>query len=168
MNKYLIIITLIAAFYTGCSDEDPVAPPPAGDTTAANYNNLLISERTIPFDEVLSAVDLFRGIILEDSNRYKDANLIDSIALGDSAYYFRSGDLSDFPYSVPGYRTRFKLISIHSSQADFDTMKVIPDTDTTLSENDFTSDNTESFRAPLLFTKGFPHTRRIKSRVEQT
>jgi hypothetical protein len=30
-------------------------------------------------------------------------------------------------------------------------MKVIPDTDTTLTENDFTSDNTGSFTAPLLF-----------------
>lgn len=50
-----------------------------------------------------------------------------------------------------GYRTRFKLITLHASQSQFDTMKVIPDTDSTLSENDFTSDNTESFRAPLLF-----------------
>lgn len=137
--------------YIGCSDEDPVTPTPPADTTVANYNNLLISERTIPFDEALSAVDFFRGLILLDSSSYKDANLIDSIALGDSSYYFRSGDLSDFPYSVPGYRTRFKLVSLISSQAEFDTMKVIPDTDSTLTENDFTSDNTESFKAPLLF-----------------
>ena len=66
-------------------------------------------------------------------------------------YYFRSGELSDFPSSVPGYRTRFKLIMLQASQSQFDTMKVIPDTDTTLTENDFTSDNTGSFSEPLLF-----------------
>lgn len=152
MNKILrLTILLIPLFYIGCSDEQPVNPPPINDTTVANYNNLLISERTIPFDEALSAVDFFRGLIVLDSSRYKDANLIDSIALGDSAYYFRSGDLSDFPYFAPGYQTRFKLVYLISSQAIFDTMKVIPDTDTMLTENDFTSDNTESFRAPLLF-----------------
>jgi hypothetical protein len=148
--KIILMIVYISVIYTGCSDDDPVTPP-AGDTTTANYNNLLISERTIPFDQALSAVDFFTGIILTDTSRLKDANLIDSIGLGDSSYYFRSGDLSDFPYSVPGYQTRFKLVSLTSTQAEFDTMKVIPDTDTSLTENDFTSDNTGSFRAPLLF-----------------
>ena len=153
MKRLALIIFLgtAAIFYTGCSeDEDPLTPP-TSDTSAVNYNNLLISERTIPFDDALSAVDFFRGMIVQDSSRYKDANLIDSISLGDSVYYFRSGDLSDFPVSVPGYRTRFKLIMLQASQSQFDTMKVIPDTDSTLTENDFTSDNTESFRAPLLF-----------------
>jgi hypothetical protein len=149
---YLLIVFLSGTFYYGCDDDDPIInPPPVSDTTVAIYNDLLISERTIPFDEALSAVDFFTGMILTDSNRYKDANLIDSIALGDSSYYFRSGDLSDFPSSVPGYQTRFKMVSLISSQSEFDTMKVIPDSDSTLNENDFTSDNTESFRAPLLF-----------------
>jgi hypothetical protein len=89
--------------------------------------------------------------VVLDSSRYKDANLVDSLFLGDSVYYFRSGDLSDFPVSVPGYQTGFSLISLQSSQAEFDTMKVIPDSDTTLTENDFTMDNTNSFGAPLLF-----------------
>jgi hypothetical protein len=153
MKQFALIIFLCtaAAFYYGCSEDDDPINPPATDTVAVNYNNLLISERTIPFDDALSAVDLFSGTIVKDSNRYKDANLIDSIGLGDSVYYFRSGDLSDFPVSVPGYRTRFKLVMLQASQSQFDTMKVIPDTDTTLTENDFTSDNTESFTAPLLF-----------------
>lgn len=153
MKKFIItlLLCITAGIYIGCSeDEDPITPGTT-DTAAANYNDLLISERTIPFDDALSGVDFFRGIIVQDSNRYKDANLIDSIGLGDSVYYFRSGDLSDFPVSVPGYRTRFKLIMLQASQSQFDTMKVIPDTDSALTENDFTSDNTESFRAPLLF-----------------
>lgn len=150
--KYFLLVALIALFYTGCSeDDDPINPGAGDDTTAVNYNNLVISERTIPFDQALSGVDFFRGLILADSSSYKDANLVDSIAFGDSTYYFRSGELSDFPYSVPGYRTRFKLISLISSQSQFDTMKVIPDTDTTLTENDFTSDYSESFREPLVF-----------------
>jgi len=154
MKKYLSLITILimAVIYMGCNEEDPVTPPPpANDTTVANFNDLLISERTIPFDSAFSAVDLFRGLIVRDGDGLKDANLIDSIGLGDSSYYFRSGDLSDFPRSVPGYQTRFKLIHLTVSQEQFDTMKVIPDSDTTLSENDFISDNTESFRAPLLF-----------------
>ena len=153
MKKLAILMILCTAsiFYYGCSEDDDPINPPANDTTAVIYNNLIISERTIPFDVTLSAVDLFRGLIVKDSSMYKDANLIDSISLGDSVYYFRSGELSDFPSSVPGYRTRFKLIMLQASQSQFDTMKVIPDTDTTLTENDFTSDNTGSFSAPLLF-----------------
>mgnify|MGYP003497992378 FL=1 len=153
MKKLAILMILCTAsiFYYGCSEDDDPINPPANDTTAVIYNNLIISERTIPFDDALSAIDLFRGLIVKDSSMYKDANLIDSISLGDSVYYFRSGELSDFPSSVPGYRTRFKLIMLQASQSQFDTMKVIPDTDTTLTENDFTSDNTGSFSAPLLF-----------------
>lgn len=153
MKQLLMILLLCTAatLYYGCSEDDDPINPPATDTTAVNYNDLIISERTLPFDEALSAVDLFSGMIVKDSSRYKDANLIDSIALGDSVYYLRSGDLSDFPVSVPGYRTRFKLIMLQASQSQFDTMKVIPDTDTTLTENDFTADNTGSFTAPLLF-----------------
>ncbi len=149
--KYFLIAGFISAFYYGCSDETDPITPVATDTNAVNFNNLLISERTIPFDDALSAVDLFKGMVVQDSSRYKDANLIDSISFGDSVYYFRSGDLSDFPSSVPGYKTRFKLIALQVSQAQFDTMKVIPDSDTTLTENDFTMDNTNSFTAPLLF-----------------
>lgn len=149
--KYFIIAGFISVFYTGCSDETDPVTPVSTDTNAVNFNNLLISERTIPFDDALSAVDLFKGMVVQDSSRYKDANLIDSIAFGDSVYYFRSGDLSDFPTSVPGYKTRFKLIALQVSQAQFDTMKVIPDSDTTLTENDFTMDETNSFTAPLLF-----------------
>lgn len=146
----LTVLAISLFIYNGCGEDNPITPPPGSDTIAVNYNNLLISERTIPFDSAFSGVDFFRGLIVRDGDSYKDANLIDSISLGDSSYYFRSGDLSDFPASVPGYRTRFKLAYLTLTQAQFDTVKVIPDTDTTLSENDFTLDNTESFRAPLL------------------
>ncbi len=154
MNKIIksfFMILFASVLYMGCSEETDPVTPGTTDTTVAIYNNLLISERTIPFDNALSGVDFFRGLILQDSSRLKDANLIDSIAFNDSSYYFRSGDLSDFPYSVPGYQTRFKLISLISNQSQFDTMKVIPDSDTTLTENDFTSNETGSFRVPLVF-----------------
>jgi hypothetical protein len=160
MKQYIIskqffislIVCVLSVIYAGCSDDETPVTPGSNDTSMANYNNLLISERTIPFDDALSGVDFFRGLILNDSDRYKDANLIDSIALGDSVYYFRSGDLSDFPVSVPGYQTRFKLISLQASQSEFDTMKVIPDTDTTLTENDFTSNETGTFRSFISFS----------------
>jgi hypothetical protein len=149
--KYFLLLTISSALYLGCSDSDDPINPPASDTTTVNYNNLLISERTIPFDQALSGVDFFRGLIVQDSSSYKDANLIDSLFAGDSSYYFRSGELSDFPSQVPGYRTKFMLVKLVSSQAEFDTMKTIPDSDTTLTENDFTMNETNSFRAPILF-----------------
>ncbi len=148
--KTIVILLALSVVYTGCDEEDPISPGDT-DTNSVIFNNLLISERTIPFDEALSGIDFFSGLVVRDSSRMKDANLIDSISLGDSSYYFRSGELSDMPTMVPGYQTRFRLISLVSSQSQFDTMKVIPDSDPTLSENDFTMDNTESFRAPLVF-----------------
>jgi len=149
--KYFFILAIASTVYLGCDDaEDPITPGTT-DTNAVNYNNLLISERTIPFDESMSGVNFFTGTIVQDSSRMKDANLVDSLFAGDSSYFFRSGDFSDFPVSVPGYQTRFKLVSLISNQSEFDTMKVIPDSDTTLSENDFTMNNTNSFRAPLVF-----------------
>lgn len=153
--RFLSILALIfvSSAYMGCDEDETIINPPNADTTVAIYNNLVISERTIPFDDAFSGVDLFFGQVIKDSSRYKDANLVDSISFGDSVYYFRSGDLSDL--SVPGYQTRWKLISLISTQGEFDTMKVIPDSDTTLSENDFTSDISGSFRAPLTFNSVF-------------
>src|SRR4030095_4696301 len=149
MIKNLFNLLLIAAaiIYIGCSDdEEGVNNPPVNDTSLAIYNNLVISERTIPFDSAFSAVDLNLGTILLDGSSIKDANLVDLIAFNDSSFFFRSGDLSDIP--VPGYQTRFLKIALYSNltQSQFDTIKVIPDSDTTLTENDFTLDSTEGFR----------------------
>ncbi len=149
--RFFLILGIVSMFYYGCDEEDPVSPPPAADTTMLNFNNLLISERTIPFDLSESAINFFTGTVIMDSNRNKDANIADSLFVGDSVYYFRSGDLSDLPSMVPGYQTRFVLISLQSSQSQFDAMTTIPDSDTILTESDFTMDNTHSFTAPLLF-----------------
>lgn len=151
MKRFIISLLMSAAvIYMGCSD-DTQTPQNPTDTTVANFNNLVIAERTVPFDTALSGVDFYNGLIVRDSSRYKDANLVDSLFVADSAYYFRSGDLSDIrTNSVPGYRTRFKIAYPTLTQAEFDTVKVIPDSDTSLTENDFTMDNTESFRAPLV------------------
>jgi hypothetical protein len=109
MKKYAILtaILVMAAVYTGCSDDDPVNPPPPPvDTSLVNSNNMIIYERTLPFDSAYSGIDFNRVLIVRDGDPLKDANLIDSIALGDSVYYFRSGELSDFPVTVPGYETK--------------------------------------------------------------
>ncbi|HEY3251937.1 MAG TPA: hypothetical protein VGK25_12570 [Ignavibacteria bacterium] len=144
----LILLSLVV-FYAGCGEEEITNPPPT-DTSTVNYNNLIISERTIPFDSALSGVDLYNGTIVLDGSPIKDANLVDSIAFNDSAFYFRSGDLSDIP--VPGYQTRFAKIFLYSniSQNQFDTIKVMPDSDSLLTESDFNLDATEGFRSPQL------------------
>jgi hypothetical protein len=155
MIKQLLKLFFVAAllFYVGCDEEEennPPPPPPPEDTTVEIYNNLLISERTIPFDLAFSAVDLYAGVIVQDSSSIKDANLIDSLFAGDSVFYFRSGELSD-EFSVPGFQTKFLLVSQTATQDEFDSLIAIPDLDTLLLEENFPDNTTGSFGAPLVF-----------------
>ncbi|HEY3251885.1 MAG TPA: hypothetical protein VGK25_12305 [Ignavibacteria bacterium] len=146
--KFVLFFAIV--LHIGCGGDEEVTNPPPTDTSVANFNNLVISERTIPFDSALSAVDLNTGTIVLDGSSIKDANLVDSIAFNDSAFYFRSGDLSDIP--VPGYQTKFAKILLYSNltQDQFDTVKTMPDSDSLLTPDDFTLDITESFRTPQL------------------
>lgn len=147
---FKLILLFAVVLYIGCGEDEEVTNPPPNDTSTANYNNLIISERTIPFDSAYSGVDLYTGTIVLDGSPIKDANLVDSIAFNDSAFYFRSGDLSDIP--VPGYKTRFAKILLYSNltQSQFDTVKTMPDSDTALTPDDFNLDFTEGFRVPQL------------------
>lgn len=144
----MVPIAIFFMIIPGCSDDTVTTGPPANDTSAINFNNLIINERTIPFATAYSSVDLYHGIIVQEESTYKDAVLTDT---NSTVFQFRSGDLSllDMP---PGFMTSFKDIFEYTNitQAQFDTAVTrIPDTDSNLTPQDFTSDITSSFTAPL-------------------
>lgn len=145
---FKLILLCAAIFYIGCGEDEITNPPPA-DNSTVNFNNLVISKRTIPFDSTYSGVDLYNGLIVLDGSNVKDANLIDN-NVDTTSFFFRSGELSDIP--VPGYQTRFVQIFLYANltQTQFDTVKVMPDSDTSLTESDFTLDSTEHFTTPQI------------------
>lgn len=140
----LASIILLAFFYQACDDSGILPEPSDVDTTAINYNNLIISERIPPFDSAYSSIDFFNGKIVREADSTKDAVLVD---IDSTTYFLRSGDLS---LDIPGFQARFKQFVYQDlTQAKFDTVKVIPDSDTTLTEADFESDRTANFTLPL-------------------
>jgi hypothetical protein len=148
--RAILLLFFISIAYQGCSNDELTSGPPAVDTSAINFNNLIINERTSPFDSAYSSVNLYHGVIVQEQSTLKDAVLIDSAQLR-TIFYFRSGDLSllDVP---PGLQTSFKDIFEYTdiTQAQFDTAVTrIPDTDSNLTPEDFTSERTSSFIAPL-------------------
>ncbi|RPI15796.1 MAG: hypothetical protein EHM58_13350 [Ignavibacteriae bacterium] len=149
LAKTILLLFFVSIGYMGCGDDELTSGPPVVDTTAINYNNLIINERTSPFDSAFSSVDLYHGTIVQEQSTFKDAVLVDSGGAS-TVFYFRSGDLSllDMPL---GFQTNFKTIFEYPNitQAQFDTLTVIPDSDTTLTPSDFTLDQTSSFGDPL-------------------
>jgi hypothetical protein len=143
---YLFIsFVLLAFFYQACDDSGILPQASDVDTTAFNFNNLIISERNpVSFDSSFSSIDYWKGKIIQEMNSDKDAVLVDSFS---TQFYFRSGDLS---LDAPGYRTLFKqFVYPNFTQTNFDTVSVIPDTDDTLTTVDFTSNITNTFTNPL-------------------
>lgn len=146
----LIITILVTAGITGCEDDtvSPPPPPPVNDTSQVNFNNLVISELTIATNTSQSAVDLYKGVIVVDSNRIKDANLFTEFTIPPT-YYFTSGHSGDNVNLFPGYVTKFRFVYSDLTQAQFDTMKSIPGTDSILTGSEFTIDRTQAFANPL-------------------
>lgn len=140
----LVSFVLLAFFYQACDDSGILPEPSNVDTTAFNFNNLIINERNpVSFDSSFSSIDLRKGEIIQEISANKDAVLVDD----STGFFFRSGDQS---IDVPGYETRFKqFVYPDLTQGKFDTVKVIPDSDTTLTESDFESDRTSHFTNPL-------------------
>lgn len=147
LAKSALLLLLISFFYQGCTD-DTVSSGPTYDTIAVNFNNLIVSERIPPFDSAFSSVDLYHGAVIQEYSTLKDAVLVDSAQASEN-FYFRSGHLSvDMP---AGFQTRFSEVFQYRNitQGQWDTIKVIPDSDTNLTPDDFTLNETPSFREPL-------------------
>jgi len=148
---YAVLTVSILLGMAGCEDDTITPDPPVNnDTSQVNFNNLVISEGTILFQTTYSAVDLYKGVVVVDSNRLKDANLLTNFTIADTTYYFASGDIFDNVSSLlAGYQTKFRLMYANLTQAQFDTLQAIPITDSVLSENDFTLEGTQSVGIPL-------------------
>jgi hypothetical protein len=95
-------------------------------------------------------VDLFHGAVVQESNALKDAVMVDTGSGLSQSFWFRSGDLSvDLP---PGFQTKFSQIFQYANitQTQWDTVSKIPDSDTSLTPNDFTMNETPAFTTPLI------------------
>jgi hypothetical protein len=80
----------------------------------------------------------------------KDAVLVDTGSGLSQTFWFRSGDLSvDLP---AGFKSKFSQIFQYTnlSQAQWDTVSKIPDSDTSLTPDDFTMNESPSFSEPII------------------
>jgi hypothetical protein len=142
-----LMLFFISFFYQGCTD-DTVSAPPVYDTSKVNFNGLIISERTAPFDSAYSSVDLYHGAVVQEQSITKDAVLVDSAQMS-ANFYFRSGNLSiDM---APGYQTKFNQVFLYPNltKTQWDTLSRIPGLDSNLKSADFTAGETPYFRDPL-------------------
>lgn len=119
----------------GCDDSGitPVTPP---DSNVEHFDSIGVADLL-----TAKGINLLNGTTVHRDSTSKDAELVDSNGTGNN-YILRSGDLSDFPTSLIGFQTRFNRIYASMTPSQFDTITVIPDSDTTLNALDFTSDDT--------------------------
>jgi hypothetical protein len=134
----LFFISLIGI--TGCDDSGV-----ATKETTTTDSNVVIYKNVAAFfwqygsnDTSYMGVDLLDGDSTRQIATYKDMELIDSVNTFNN-FYFRSGDMS---LIAIGFKTRFNRIYANMGSDNFDTLSVIPDSDTLLTPADFTSDDT--------------------------
>jgi hypothetical protein len=150
----LFLITGLVSFSTfnGCDDagidtKDPVSH-------VVHFDSIGVDE-TINANS-LSAMNLLNGTTVIRDSASADVQLIDSSS-SDRNYYLRSmGAILD-NFAATGYITRFNRIHASMTMEQFDTITVIPDTDTALGPDDFTEYDTKGglskgwgyFNAPM-------------------
>jgi hypothetical protein len=89
-------------------------------------------------------MNLFNGTSVIRDSLSKDCQLVDTNSTG-TDFYLRSGDLSDLNLPI-GFQMRFNRIYTTMSQAQFDTITVLPvGRDTINTAIDFTEDDTETW-----------------------
>lgn len=153
-SKYYFVLAITAVFgfsvLNGCDDAG-VENPPVTPSYVVHFDSIGVTDG---IGNVMNSINLYNGTTVERDSASKDVNLTDNAGTF-MDYMLRSGDLTDVSTVVPGFQTRFNRIYASMTQAEFDTITVIPDTDTTLNANDFTSDDTYGsgawgyFNAPM-------------------
>lgn len=142
-----ILSLFLAVSLTSCSD-DPTSGGQNDTSGVMRFSNLVVNEW---FNENSnSVINLFAGQVTNQSNNSNwDIKLIDSA--GTSANFrFRDGDMGDDP--LPGFLTRFGFVSSSGlTQAQFDSLAMIPDDDGTLEPKDFPARSTDEING------GFNH-----------
>ncbi len=143
-SKFILLFPLLIAIgllsFQGCDDSGVEPEPPlTTDTSVVFFNNVA---PTYWFDGTndtsYMGINLFEGLVRRQVSTDKDMELID-FQNDTTNFYFRSGDMS---FLAIGTKTRFNRIYDNIDTTTFDTLSVIPDSDTNLTPLDFTSDDT--------------------------
>jgi hypothetical protein len=109
------------------------------DTNVITFDSVQISEYFGPTSS--SAVNLFLGKVLSDTDINKDINMRDSFSTGHN-FFLRSGDQSLNPV---GYKCLFNSHYSNMTKANFDTISVIPVGHDPLVQSDFPSLDTRQW-----------------------
>jgi len=152
-NSALFVFAVILGItaFNGCDDAG-VETPPVTPSYVMHFDSIGVEDGVS--GTTFNGLNLYNGTTVTRDSASKDAQLVDSLSTFFN-YMLRSGDLSDHNSPVVGFQTRFNRIYASMTQAQFDTITVIPDSDTTLNANDFTSDDTYGsgawgyFNAPM-------------------
>ena len=134
---FLFVIGIIG--FTGCDDSGVAPPPPTvTDTNVVIFYDVgAFFWDSVTADSTYSGVNLLKGDSTMLRSVSKDMLLVDSAGTF-TKFYFRSGHLAE----NPGYRTRFNRIYANITPAQFDTVSVIPISDSLLKPANFTKDST--------------------------
>jgi hypothetical protein len=140
LNIFLIFLFFLSIIgITGCDDSGVAPPPPTvTDTNVVIFNNVgVFFWDSIAVDSTSSGVNLLKGDSTRWDSEEKDMLLMDSAGTF-SKFYFLSGDLA----VNPGYKTRFNRVYGNITPAQFDTLSVIPISDSLLKPSNFIKDST--------------------------
>jgi hypothetical protein len=139
--KYLSVLFLYfgLAGIIGCDDSGvvPEVPAPVYHYVFIYKNVTMTYLFTAPNDSSNMGVNLLLGVTTKPGDSSKDMELTGTSS--NSNFYLRSGDLS--PYAL-GFKTLFNRPYADMSSSDFDTVTVIPNSDSLLTPADFTQDYT--------------------------
>ena len=152
-NSALLVVAAIIGIsaFNGC-DDSGVETPPVTPSYVMHFDSIGVEDGVS--GNTFNGINLYNGTTVTRDSASKDVQLVDSLSTFFN-YMLRSGDLSDFNSPVVGFQTRFNRIYASMTQAEFDTITVIPDSDTTLNASDFTENDTYGngawgyFNAPM-------------------
>jgi len=155
-KAFYMILFLIAGLvsfstFNGCDDsgidpEDPIV------SYVVHFDSIGVTDGI--GDSTMNSINLYNGTTVRLDSGTKDCNLTDENGSFVN-FRLRSGDAVDLNV-VPGYQTKFNRIYASMTQAEFDTISVLPvGRDTINPELDFTADDTyaggawEYFNVPM-------------------
>jgi hypothetical protein len=135
---FILILMGSSIIAIGGCDDSGITPTDPPDSNVEHFDSIGVTDG---IGNVMNGINLLLGTTVPRDSTSKDVQLVDSSGTG-SNFILRSGDLSDLNSRVVGFQTRFNRIYASMTPAQFDTITVIPDSDTSLNALDFTADDT--------------------------
>ena len=157
LTKFKFLFASLAVFLgfaamNGCDDAG-VENPPVDPSYVVHFDSIGVVDGI--GGTTFNGINLYNGTTVTQDSTSKDAQLVDSSGTFIN-FMLRSGDMSDFDSPVIGLQTRFNRIYASMTQAEFDTITVLPvGRDTILPDLDFTENDTYGngawgyFNAPM-------------------